>query len=89
MLRDGAFRYHLGGWAPPVGIEYVIDEVAAFVSLVVTSVSFLVLISTRRWAEREAGDRPGVFYGLALLLLAGSPASSSRATSSTCSSSWR
>ncbi len=71
VLREGEFRYHLGGWAPPVGIEYVIDEVAAFVSLVVTSVSFLVLISTRRWAEREAGDRPGVFYGLALLLLAG------------------
>lgn len=71
VLRDGAFHYYLGGWEPPVGIEYVIDEVAAFVSLVVTSVSVLVLISTRRWAEREAGDRPGVFYGLALLLMAG------------------
>ena len=71
VLREGAFNYKLGGWDPPVGIEYVIDEVAAFVSLVVTSVSVLVLISTRRWAEREAGDRPGIFYGLALLLLAG------------------
>ena len=71
VLREGAFNYKLGGWDPPVGIEYVIDEVAAFVSLVVTSVSVLVLISTRRWAEREAGDRPGIFYGLVLLLLAG------------------
>ena len=72
VLRDGTtIRYYLGGWEPPVGIEYVIDEVAAFVALVVTSVSLLVLISTRRWAEREAGDRPGIFYGLVLLLLAG------------------
>jgi len=71
VLRDGTFRYYLGGWEPPVGIEWVIDEVAAVVSLVVTSVSLLVLVSTRRWAEREAGDRPGVFYGLVLLLLAG------------------
>ncbi len=71
VLSRGSFRYYLGGWEPPVGIEYVIDEVSAFVSLVVTSVAFLVMISTRRWAEREAGDRPGVFYGLVLLLLAG------------------
>ncbi len=71
VLQDGTIRYALGGWEPPVGIEYVIDEVAAFVSLVVTSVSLLVLISTRRWAEREAGDRPGIFYGLVLLLIAG------------------
>lgn len=71
VLREGTFRYYLGGWEPPVGIEWVMDEVSSFVSLVVTSVSVLVLISTRRWAEREAGDRPGVFYGLALLLLAG------------------
>ena len=52
VLREGTVRYHLGGWEPPVGIEYVIDEVSAFVSLVVTSVSLLVLVSTRRWAER-------------------------------------
>ncbi|MDE2836159.1 MAG: proton-conducting transporter membrane subunit [Chloroflexota bacterium] len=71
VLRKEPFSYHLGGWAPPVGIEYVIDEVSAFVCVVITSVSFLVLVSTRRWAEREAGDRPGVFYGLVLLLLAG------------------
>ena len=71
VLQEGTFRYHLSGWEPPVGIEYVVDEVAAFVSLVVTSVSLLAVISTRRWALRESGDRIGVFYGLVLLLLAG------------------
>ncbi len=71
VLGDGVQRYDLGGWAPPVGIEYVVDEVAAYVALVVVSVSLLALIATRRWAVREAGDRQGAFYGLALLLLAG------------------
>ena len=71
VLEEGTQRYDLGGWAPPVGIEIVVDEVAAFVTLVVTSVSLLVLIATRRWALREAAGREGAFYGLALLLLAG------------------
>ena len=71
VLEGGPLSYALGGWAPPVGIEYVVDHVAAFVAVVVTSVSTLVIIGTRRWAIREVGDRLGPFYGLVLLLLAG------------------
>ena len=71
VLDNGPVSYHLSGWAPPVGIEYVVDNVSAFVALVVTSVSLLVIVSTRRFADREMGDRLGPFYGLVLLLLAG------------------
>lgn len=71
VLDDGTLTYNLGGWAPPVGIEYVVDLVAAFVATIVTTVSTLVLFATRRWAIREAGDRLGSFYGLVMLLLAG------------------
>ncbi len=71
VLDNGPMSYALGGWAPPLGIEYVVDHVAAYVSVVVTSVSLLVIVGTRRWAIREAGDRLGPFYGLVLLLLAG------------------
>ena len=71
VLDSGTLRYDLGGWAPPLGIEYVVDHVAAFVSLVVTSVATLVVISTRRWVDREAGDRLGSYYGLVMLLIAG------------------
>jgi multicomponent Na+:H+ antiporter subunit D len=66
-----ALHYNLGGWTPPVGIEYVVDHIAAFVAVVVSSVSTLTIIATRRWADREAGDRTGPFYGLVMLLLAG------------------
>ena len=71
VLTHGTLHYDLGGWAPPVGIEYVVDEVAAYVCLVITMVSFLVLISTRRWVLKESGDRTGTFYSLVLLLLGG------------------
>ena len=69
--RAGAVRYALGGWAPPVGIEYVVDGVSAFVATVVAAVALLVLTATRRMAAREMGDRPGLFYGAVLMMLTG------------------
>jgi multicomponent Na+:H+ antiporter subunit D len=71
VLDNGTMRYNLGGWAPPIGIEYVVDLIAAFVVVIVTSVATLVIIGTRRWADHEAGDRLGSFYGLVMLLIAG------------------
>ena len=70
-LANGPLRYNLGGWAPPVGIQYVVDEVSAFVALVVTGVTTLAIAATRRWAEREAAGRAGPFYALVMLLEAG------------------
>ncbi len=71
VLDNGTMRYNLGGWAPPIGIEYVVDLIAAFVAVIVTSVASLVIIGTRRWADREAGDRLGSFYSLVMLLITG------------------
>lgn len=71
VLSEGPLVYHLGGWAPPVGIEFVVDNVSAFVALIVTSVSLVTVTATRRWAEREVGDRLPMFYALVLLLLTG------------------
>ena len=69
---EGTFRYYLGGWEPPVGIEYAHRRgVGVRQPRRHELFQLLVLVSTRRWAEREAGDRPGIFYGLVLLLLAG------------------
>jgi len=71
VLDNGTMHYNLGGWAPPVGIELVVDLISAFVAVIVTSVATLVIIGTRRWADREAGDRLGSFYGLVMLLITG------------------
>ena len=71
VLRDGEIRYFLGGWEPPLGIEYVVDHVSAFVVLVVTSVAFAVLVATRRVTAEEVPGRLGTFYTVVLLLLVG------------------
>lgn len=70
-MDNGPVSYHLAGWAPPVGIEYVIDLVAGFAAATISVVATIVILATRRWVEREAPDRTGPFYGLLMLLLAG------------------
>lgn len=72
LVADGGeLRYSLGGWDPPVGIGYVVDSISAFVATVVSVVSLLVLIGTRRMALREMKGRLGPFYGTVLMMLTG------------------
>jgi multicomponent Na+:H+ antiporter subunit D len=68
---DAPLRYFLGGWPPPLGIEYVVDHLSAFVAVIVTSVALLVIIATRRAAEEAVPVRRPAYYGMVLLLLAG------------------
>ena len=46
-------HYHLGGWIPPLGIEYVLDHLSAFVMLVINSVALLVLFHGKKPVNRE------------------------------------
>lgn len=71
VLINGKQSYYLGGWAPPIGIEYVVDHVSAFVSLVVTSVALVIVLATRQIAARDFADRLGTYYSMVLLLLTG------------------
>ncbi len=71
VIAHGPMTYALGGWEPPIGIEYVVDHVAAFVSLIVMGVALAVVVATRRMAEQEMQGRLGLYYSLVLLLLAG------------------
>ncbi len=68
----GAISYHLGGWAPPWGIEYRVDRLGAFVLLIVSAMASLVMLYARRSVEDEIpADRAARFYGAFLLVLAG------------------
>jgi multicomponent Na+:H+ antiporter subunit D len=71
VLQNGTMHYFLGGWPPPLGIEYVVDEVSAFVAVVITIVATIIIMGTRQTVQREIGAKTGPFYGLVLLLLAG------------------
>ena len=71
VLGNGEIRYSLGGWVPPLGIEYVLDNISAFVTVVITSISVLVIFATRHIVSTEINTSLGSFYCLVLLLLAG------------------
>jgi multicomponent Na+:H+ antiporter subunit D len=73
VLDGGPVHYWLGGWFPPIGIEYVLDHLSAFVILVVNAVAFLVLLHSRRLVAHEIPDsgKHVPYYAVALLMLCG------------------
>ncbi len=62
----GGFNHELGGFAPPVGIELVADELSAAVLVLVALVSLLTLAFSR-----VAGPRGNAFHSGYLLLTGG------------------
>lgn len=72
VLTGGTISYHLGGWAPPIGIEYRIDEVNAFVLLIVAAIGAVVIPFARESVRAEFGlRRVYMFYAAYLLCLCG------------------
>jgi multicomponent Na+:H+ antiporter subunit D len=72
VLAEGVISYELGGWAPPVGIEYRIDEANAFVILIVAAIGAIVVPFARQSVEAEVSeDRGALFYSAFILCLTG------------------
>ena len=72
VLRLGPFRYWLGGWEPPWGIEYVVDVFSGFVLVTVTLVALVVSIYAGKSVKKEAGEEKAVsFFALYSLLIGG------------------
>lgn len=54
QVQDGhIISYHMGGWAPPWGIEYRVDTLTAFMLLIVTGISSLTLPYALTTAGKE------------------------------------
>ncbi len=57
MVIDGdVLSYHLGGWAPPLGIEYRVDAANALVLLIVSAISTVVLPYARVSIKDEIAE---------------------------------
>jgi len=70
--HHGTISYHMGGWAPPWGIEYVVDTANAFILLLVSSIATMVLIYSPASVAKEI--RPGrghLYYCMYILCLTG------------------
>ncbi len=72
VLDEGVISYAMGGWAPPIGIEYRVDLINAFVLLVVSGVGAVIVPYARASvAERFDDTQQAWFYTMYLLALAG------------------
>ncbi len=72
VLAEGVVTYALGGWAAPIGIEYRIDPVGAWVALIVASIGAIVMPYARASLEREIQpQRIPLIYSALLLCLTG------------------
>jgi len=72
VLDGSIISYHIGGWAPPLGIEYRIDAANAFVLFLVTGISVVVLPFALQSVRDEVPARHhNLFYACYLLALTG------------------
>lgn len=72
VMATGPVAYEMGGWAAPVGITYHIDAVGAFVTVIVTLVSFVAMLYARRSVDDELpADVHYLFYAAWLLCTTG------------------
>jgi multicomponent Na+:H+ antiporter subunit D len=68
----GYLSYHIGGWAPPLGIEYRIDAANALVLFLVSGISSVVLVYAYESIKTEIPERNHeLFYACFLLCLTG------------------
>ena len=73
LVRDGTIiTYHIGGWAPPLGIEYRIDAANALVLLIVSAISVAVLPYARTSIVKEVAEKHhALFYACFMLCFCG------------------
>jgi len=71
VLTVGSISYRLGGWSPPIGIEYVLDPLAAFFTVVIVGIALLVLLHARIVVEHELPERSVAYYAVSMLFLTG------------------
>ncbi len=71
VLTEGVISYHIAGWMPPVGIEFILDPLSAFFCVLISSVGLLVLVYSGKSLQNEIPEKIIPFYCLAMLLLAG------------------
>lgn len=72
VLATGPVSYAMGGWPPPIGIEYRVDALNAPVLLLVSAVAAVIMPFARHSVALEIEpDRQAWFYSMYLVCLSG------------------
>jgi multicomponent Na+:H+ antiporter subunit D len=70
-LAAGRIAAHMGGWAPPLGIEWALDPLGALMAVMVSVGALIVLGAGGAAVRAELEGREPAFYVCSLLLLSG------------------
>lgn len=72
VMLTGTITYALGGWSAPFGIEYRIDPLNAYLLLIVSGISWIILLTANTSIAAEiSAKKQRIFYVAFLLCLAG------------------
>ncbi len=69
VMSGGTIHYYLGGWAPPLGIELVIDAFNSFVLVVILFLSLLIAVYAREGAALDIPPEKTVSFFVVFQLL--------------------
>ncbi len=71
LTGGAAVHYYMGGWEPPIGIEFVIDPLNSALAVLVTFISMMVSLYSRPFVKEEDWVHVGGYYTLFGLLTVG------------------
>ena len=71
LAEHGPIHYQFGNWPPPIGIEYVLDNLSGFITLVINCIAFLVLIYSRKIVHQELKEKQMPYFAIVMLMLCG------------------
>jgi len=71
VLDKGVLQYQLGGWAPPYGIEYRVDNFNAMMLVLISSLGWITAVHSKKSVEQELPEKIVLFWSLFLLLITG------------------
>ena len=71
VMTVGTIYYWLGGWAPPWGIEYVVDALNAYILVILLFLSLICVTYSKRNIEHELPQKIVQYYVLYQLLITG------------------
>lgn len=65
---NGTLVYSLGGWEAPIGIEYRIDKLNAYLLILVTSISTITLMAAGKSLTKEIPESKVTYFYIAYML---------------------
>ena len=71
VLSGGGFRYVVGNWLAPYGIELSVDHLGSLMQVLVSGVALTASISAVKSVAHDLEDRQHLFFTLYLILIAG------------------